>query len=131
MSFRILVIDSNRSALVYYQHVLQAEGYGIEIGTFATESWQEIERASPDLIIFDLLVDIEQERQAWHLTQQLHASVLTASIPLLVCIAAFLLPSFALFLQETHIPILFKPFGQTELRRKLLSLLLPTPEQSS
>jgi DNA-binding NtrC family response regulator len=131
MALRILVIDANRSALKYYRQILQAEGYDVEITTFAAANWRAIERMSPALIIFDLLADADQERQAWHLTQQLRASALTASIPLLVCTAAVTLTPFARFVHEGHIPILFKPLDATELTRIVRSMLLPPPGQPS
>lgn len=123
MASHILVIDAHRKVLAHYQRILQAEGYGVETTTYKTETWAEIERASPDLIIFDFLADADSEQQAWQLAQQLRLSVLTASIPILICTAGFVFLPFSHFVQQTHIPVLFKPLDVTELIRTVHSML--------
>ena len=128
MTFHILVIDDSRNVLKYYQRILQAEGYGVETTTFLTENWTEIERTQPDLIIFDLLVGAHQERKALHLAQQLQASALTSSIPILVCSAVLVLPSLSDFVRQKHISILSKPLHLNELTRKVRLMLLPPRE---
>lgn len=128
---RLLVIDSNRSMLDYYQLIFQAKGYRVDITTFAETNQPEIERVLPDLILFDLLADPEQERQTWRLARQLQARAPTASTPLLICTAAFILPTVALFVQESGIPVLFKPFEVKKLTGTVFSLLFPVHEKNA
>ena len=119
----ILVIGTRRERLEYYRHFLQIEGYGVEISTFLEENVITISQRLPGLILFDLLVDIQQEKLAWHLLEHLKAEVVTAVIPLLVCIANFVSPDFADSIQQHQIPILFKPFHLIDLRKEVRSLL--------
>jgi DNA-binding response OmpR family regulator len=120
----ILLIGSHREALEYYQRFLQTEGYDVKISTFLEENVTTISQIQPDLILFDLLVDTQQERLAWHLIEHLKAEAATTAIPLLVCTAAFVLPNFATVIQRYQIPTFFKPFRLIDLGREIRSLLL-------
>ena len=120
----ILVIGSHREVLEYYRRFLQTEGYGVKISTFLEEDVTTISQIQPDLILFDLLVDTQQEKLAWHLLGDLKAEMVTAAIPLLVCTAAFVLPNFATAIQKHQIPTFFKPFRLIDLGREIHLLLL-------
>jgi response regulator RpfG family c-di-GMP phosphodiesterase len=120
---RILVIDAHRNVMEYYRRLLEAQGYGVETSTFRETNQEEIERWHPDLIVFDLLVDAKQEQQAWSVIQQLKASPHLACIPLLICIAAFVLPDFLTYVCEQQVTFLFKPLDTRILSRQIHVLL--------
>ena len=123
---RILVIDANRDVMGYYRRLLEALGYGVETSTWSETSQGEIERLHPDLVLFDLLVDDTQEKQAWQLIRQLKASSFSASLPLLICAVAFVSPSFVAYLHEQNISILFKPLDTHLLNHTIRALLEPS-----
>lgn len=123
---RILVIDANRESMGHYQRLLQAEGYGVEIATFLEVTQEEVERWHPDLIVFDVLVDAAQEQQMWQLIRQFKASPQFASLPILICAAALVLPGFLNYVQDQHIPLLFKPFVIQQLLGAIRALLTLT-----
>lgn len=125
-SERILVIDAHRDVLRYYQSLLETQGYTVKTGAFLEISQEQIEDWQPDLIIFDLLVDVKQEQQAWEVLRQLKASAYLASLPLLICAAAFVQTSFAVYLREQDISVLFKPLDTRVLSREIQTLLLRT-----
>jgi response regulator RpfG family c-di-GMP phosphodiesterase len=120
----ILVIGSHQEMLKYYQRFLQTEGYDIKISTFIEENVLTISQIQPDLILFDLLADTQQEKLTLHLIEHLKAEAATTAIPLLVCTVALVLPNFATAIQRYQIPTFFKPFRLIDLGREIRSLLL-------
>ena len=121
---RILVIDAGRDAMGYYRRLLEAEGYMVETSTWQSMNQEVIERWRPDLIVFDLLVDAEQEQQAWRLIQQIKASSHLACLPLLLCTAAFVLADFLTYVREQQVVVLFKPLDTRVLSQQIHSLLV-------
>jgi DNA-binding response OmpR family regulator len=122
---RILIIDAHRDNLGYYRRALQTEGYDVELSSFQEEQQPEIERLMPSLIIIDLLVDFQQEQEAWDLLKVLKNFTSTASIPVFVCLVSFVSQNFSTYLQDQQIPVIFKPFNWRELIRQIHIVLTP------
>jgi DNA-binding NtrC family response regulator len=122
-SSRILILGSNRAALNHSSRFLEGEGYTVEVWALSSITVQTIEWWSPALIIFDLLADEQLEQKAWLLMRQLEASHPGTCIVFLVCTVTFVIREYRAYLQEKHIPILFKPLDLKELGRHVRQLL--------
>jgi CheY-like chemotaxis protein len=120
----ILVIVANRGVMGHYRRLLEAEGYdGVEITTWESINQEKMAWWHPDLVLLDLLVDAAQEHQAWQVIRQLKNTPSLASIPLLICIAAFVDPSFLASVREQQVAFLFKPLDMRVLIHQIHLLL--------
>ena len=73
--------------------------------------------------MFDLLVDAKQEQQTWRVIRQLKAFPHLASLPLLICTAAFVLPDFLTYVREQQVTFLFKPLDTQVLSQQIHTIL--------
>lgn len=54
MGFHILIVDDNPTNLKLASHVLEAEGYAVDLATDAEEAQELLRRITPDLILMDI-----------------------------------------------------------------------------
>lgn len=54
MGARILIVDDNPTNLKLASHVLEAEGYTLDLATDAEEAQELLHRMTPDLILMDI-----------------------------------------------------------------------------
>ena len=74
--------------------------------------------------MFDLLVDAKQEQQTWRVIRQLKAFSHLASLPLLICTAAFVRASrISTYVREQQVAFLFKLLDTQVLSHQIHTLL--------
>ena len=77
MNERILIIDDDPGFLTLLKAVLEQEGYTIHTANNGTEGLEQAHRASPDLIILDVVMP---GTDGWQVCQQLRQTVDTPII---------------------------------------------------
>jgi len=121
----VLVIDDDQSHVALYRDVLAEDGYRVTAATSPVLEPQEITSVAPDLILLDLR--FQNTNGGLALLQQLKASPLTRTIPVLVCSADH---HQVAALQDQLVAwdcgILTKPFNIDELLAAIDACLAPT-----
>jgi DNA-binding response OmpR family regulator len=103
----VAVVDDDSTVRETIQAILEYDGYEVRLFRGAADSHDGIASARPDLVIVDLMLN---GRLADVLLETLRSQPETASIPVMVCTAASLAPTFIDGLQRHGYRLVRKPF---------------------
>jgi len=83
---RVMVVNDTQEILELFQDILEEEGFGVALYSYAFRDLDEVQRVAPDLVILDFLIG--GEAQGWQMLQKLKMCRTTEHIPVIVCTAA-------------------------------------------
>jgi len=103
----VAVVDDDSTIREVIQAILEYDGYEVRLFHGAADSHDGLASAQPDLLIVDLMLN---GQLADGLLETLRSRPETSSIPVMVCTAASLAPSFIDGLQTHGYHLVRKPF---------------------
>ena len=105
---RILIVDDSVEYLNFMQLLLRAEGFKAEVAASVAAMVQQLEAATPDIIISDVRMP---GNCAFAVLDLLQSNEQTRTIPILLCTGAVQeVEQRASLLDSDGIDVLFKPF---------------------
>ncbi len=123
MAERILVIEDDPDIIESYRLLLELEGYEVIFAQHAFEGVNEVENLQPDLIISDFKLGLQGDRG--HFVQMLKRYPPTASIPLIICTAAWReVHRQESYWQDQGVRVIDKPFDIEPFLETIRHLLL-------
>lgn len=124
-----MVINHTQAVLDMFEAVLSGEGYQVYVLMFGQDTFREVERVMPDLLILDYIAN--RERNGWQLIRMLKNSEGMETIPVIVCTTAIKLSDeFATYVVEHNISVIAKPFDIDDLLSTVESNLLSASPDS-
>ena len=81
---RIFVADTDSSIVELMQDLLQDDGYSVTVLQCATNAYEEIRQALPDLVILD--ITLERPGDGWLTFDQLRHHAHTSQVPVIEAI---------------------------------------------
>lgn len=123
----ILVVNDTPEILELFRELLEAEGYGVSLYSYAFRDLDEIKRVKPDLMILDFIIGGEDH--GWQLLQKLKMDRATADLPVIVCTAALrVVRELEGHLREKGVTVVLKPFDIDDLVAEVRARLPETSD---
>jgi twitching motility two-component system response regulator PilH len=120
---QILIVDDSVEYLNFMQLLLRTEGFNAEVASSVAALEQQLEAATPDLIISDVRMP---GNCAFAVLDLLRSSEQTRNIPILLCTGAVQeVKERAGLLESDRIDVLFKPFDIEVLLGRITRLCQP------
>ena len=120
MSYRILIVDDNKTNLDLVGKILKWEGYEVDTADSGAEALQKIVLAKPDMAILDLrMPDID----GFELCQRLHQVPTCENLPVIMLTAASNEADKVRAKEAGANDLIEKPFDMDTFRAKINSLL--------
>lgn len=115
---RVLVVNDTQEILELFREILEEEGFDVELASYGFDDVGVVERADPDLVILDFIINGEEV--GWQMLQKLKMSRSTMHLPVIVCTGAVrLAQDLQGHLTEKDVGLVLKPFDIDDLLREV------------
>ena len=124
---KILIVEDNKAMLELLRLIVERLGYVPALASQGKEGLEKATIEKPDLILMDMMMPI---MDGWEATRTLRVSLETKEIPILAITATARSEDLKTCLEAGCNGYIVKPFGVTDLQRKIGELLAAPSDKS-
>jgi len=117
---KILVIDDERPLTELLQHMLEGNGFRVEVAHNGLEGLGKLKNFQPDLIVLDVSMP---QMDGWQFLRTLRASPVTKGIKVIMCTEKNLIKEIELADELGAQAYILKPFDTERVLRKIEEIL--------
>jgi two-component system, cell cycle response regulator DivK len=124
---KVLVVEDNEAVCDLLARILETLGYVPVLASHGKEGLEKAIAEKPNLIVLDMMMPI---MDGWEAARALRANPDTKNIPILAITALFRTQELKTCLEAGCNGYIVKPFGVTDLQRKIGELLAAPSDKS-
>ncbi len=127
-TYRLHLVDDESVLLWIVKEYLETRGFAVETDTDGRLALHKMHRTPPDLVVLDILMP---DMDGYAIFEQMRASPMLASVPVIFLTAISELPARLKGLQVGAEDYICKPFEVAELEARIRAILWRTKHQST